>query len=169
MKIILFLVFSLSCLLCHAQEDYKKNFLKKWENAKSYTIEVAEAMPEELYDFKPDPEARSFKAQLLHMMDNMMWLSSDYLEGEKYTGDLKDANVSKEVILKMLNETFTLSQKAVLAFPIDRMDEIVKFFAGPMEIQQIMMLMTDHMTHHRGQTLVYLRMNQIKAPRYRGW
>lgn len=169
MKLVLIIMFSAFSIICAAQADYKANFLKKWENTKAYTIAVAEAMPEELYNYKPDPEARTFKAQLLHMMSNMMWLSADYLDAEKYNGDLKDDTISKEVVLEMLNETFDLSHAAVAAFPNERMGEVVKFFAGPMEVQQILMLMTDHMTHHRGQILVYLKMNQIKAPRYKGW
>ncbi len=152
-----------------AQADYKSNFLKKWANAAKYTIECAEAMPEELYDFKPTPEAMTFKEQLLHMVRNMMWLSTDYLEGTRHNFDLKDSTLSKAAVIEILQSTFILSTEAVQDFPENRMSETVDFFAGPMEIQQIMMLMTDHMTHHRGQILVYMRINNVEAPKYRGW
>ena len=49
------------------------------------------------------------------------------------------------------------------------LDTIVDFFAGPMSKRQILTLLNDHYTHHRGQIIVYLRMNDIKPPRYRGW
>jgi len=169
MKGLLMTVMVLGFMNVNGQAEYKANFLKKWENAAAYTIECAEAMPADKYDYKPTEEARTFRAQLLHMVGNMMWLSSDYLEANKYGKDIKDQSLSKDEVLAILRETFQLSTEAVKNFPEDRMTEVVEFFAGPMEIQQIMMLMTDHMTHHRGQILVYLRLNEVKAPRYRGW
>jgi uncharacterized damage-inducible protein DinB len=162
-------LFLLTACICAKSQDYKANFLKKWENAAAYTIECAEAMPAELYDYKPSEGSRTFQDQLLHMVSNMMWLSTDYLEGKEYSQDLKDPNLDKDQILTILRETFKLSTQAVRDLPEHKMKDVVDFFAGPMEVQQIMMLMTDHMTHHRGQILVYMRMNDIKAPRYRGW
>ncbi|GLR17289.1 hypothetical protein GCM10007940_19040 [Portibacter lacus] len=155
--------------MIQAQSDYKSNFLKKWDNAAAYTIECAEAMPEDKYDYKPTPESRTFKGQLLHMVSNMMWLSTEYLEGVAYHENLKEIDPSKDQMLTILRETFKLSRQAVEDLPDHKMRDVVNFFAGPMEIQQIMMLMTDHMTHHRGQILVYMRMNDVKAPKYRGW
>lgn len=175
MKHLLFLAltfFSLGLMGQSAEpafNDYKSNFLKKWKNAAEYTIECAESMPEDKYDYKPTEEAMSFREQLLHMMRNMMWLSSDYLGGEKYDKALKDVQPSKAEMITMLKETFKMSTETVTNFPPEKLKEVVDFFAGPMEKQQIMMLMTDHMTHHRGQILVYMRLCGAKAPKYRGW
>lgn len=163
---LLLLIFALSA---GAQADYKTNFLKKWQNSAIYTIECAEAMPEDLYDYKPNEGSRTFKEQLQHMVSNMMWLSTDYLEGKAYDHEINDPTLKKDQIVNILKETFMLSYQAVRDLPEEKMKDVVDFFAGPMEKQQIMMLMTDHMTHHRGQILVYMRMNEVKAPKYRGW
>jgi uncharacterized damage-inducible protein DinB len=40
--------------------------LEKFKNAKSYTLSMAEKLPEEKYDFKPVKEEMSFKEQLVH-------------------------------------------------------------------------------------------------------
>ncbi len=163
-SVIIFVSFTLT-----GQADYKANFLKKWANAADYTIECAEAMPEELYNYKPTEDAMTFKEQLLHMVGNMMWLSTDYLKGEDHNFDLKNSDYSKQEVIEILSKTFELSTQAVEKLEIERMTEVVDFFAGPMEIQQIMILMNDHMTNHRGQILMYMRINDIKAPKYRGW
>ena len=34
-------------------------FLARWEKAKVFTLQVADAMPDDGYDFKPKPEMRS--------------------------------------------------------------------------------------------------------------
>ncbi len=56
---------------------------RKWVNAKSYALKMGELMPEEFYDFRPVPEEMSFREQLLHIAQNMKWLSSSFL----FTGD----------------------------------------------------------------------------------
>ena len=40
--------------------------LEKFKNAKSYTLSMAEKLPEVKYDFKPVKEEMSFKEQLVH-------------------------------------------------------------------------------------------------------
>ena len=68
-----------------AQNDGISAFLLKWENSKNYLLEIAEAMPEANYNFKPTERQMSFKEQLLHIRQNMVWLSESYFmeNGEK--------------------------------------------------------------------------------------
>jgi hypothetical protein len=51
----------------------------KWENAKTYTLKMADLMSSENYGFRPVAEEMSFKEQLLHIANNMKWLSSAFL------------------------------------------------------------------------------------------
>ena len=69
----------------------------------------------------------------------------------------------------MIREEFQLSALAIAQLPASALEEEVKFFAGPMNKRQIVALLHDHMTHHRGQLMVYLRLKGIKPPQYRGW
>ena len=59
--------------------------------------------------------------------------------------------------------------EAVKNLPEATLNDQVDFLAGPKSKRQILTLMNDHMTHHRGQLLVYLRLREIAPPRYRGW
>jgi uncharacterized damage-inducible protein DinB len=49
------------------------------------------------------------------------------------------------------------------------LDSKVAFFAGPKTKLQILNLMQDHVTHRRGQLIVYLNLNDIQPPKYTGW
>ncbi|MBL0005643.1 MAG: hypothetical protein IPP25_00245 [Saprospiraceae bacterium] len=49
------------------------------------------------------------------------------------------------------------------------LNEKVEFIAGTMTRRRILLLMTDHLTHHRGQLVVYLRMKNVEPPKYVGW
>ena len=153
-----------------AQDDaFLKECLEKWENGAEYTIELAEAMPADKYDFRPSPEVRSFREQVVHIMNNMVWLSSTYLSKTSFKGDLKHKDLSKDEIIMLLRQATIFAKSAIKNLEPEDLEDTVDFFAGPMTKRQILVLMNDHMTHHRGQIIVYARMNDIKPPRYRGW
>src|SRR5207249_10954242 len=50
-----------------AENDSKAIFAKHWQVAKEFTLAVAEAMPAESYDFKPNPEELSFGRLMTHI------------------------------------------------------------------------------------------------------
>jgi len=169
MRLLTALVLFGFCVAANAQDAFLKEYLIKWQNGAEYTIELAEAMPADKYDFKPTPEVRSFQEQMVHIMSNMVWLSSSYLTEEKFDMDLKRKDFTKEEIIVLMREATTYAQNAVQNLTAKDLNETVDFFAGPMTKRQILMLMADHMTHHRAQLVVYVRLNDIKPPRYRGW
>jgi len=50
-----------------AENDFKALFAKHWQISKEFTLAVAEAMPAESYDFKPNPEEMSFGELMIHI------------------------------------------------------------------------------------------------------
>lgn len=58
-----------------AQVEVVSTFVKKWDNSKDYLVAVAQAMPEDKYDYKPTAREMSFREQLFHIQDNVNWLS----------------------------------------------------------------------------------------------
>lgn len=42
-------------------------FVRDWQISKRFTIDVANAMPADLYSFKPNPYEMSFGEQMIHM------------------------------------------------------------------------------------------------------
>lgn len=157
----------ISSLMTAQQTEVKDAFLEKWNNSKNYLIEMAQLMPEEDYGYKPTERQRSFKEQLEHIIGNMDWLSGKYfnrLETEIWT-----EGTEKERMIKNLELSFNAVAVAVEAAPESGLKETVEFFAGPKSKLQILNLLLDHVTHHRGQLIVYLNLNDIEPPRYVGW
>jgi len=163
------LIIVISFTVGNAQRTFISDFKEKWQNAKEYTLEFAHAMPAEKYDYAPVPEEMTFGRQLVHMCGNMIWLSSSFLEAPPFGKDVDHPSEQKDDVIKLLEESFDYAARAIDNFPADKLNEIVDFFAGPMSRRHIFLLMTDHVTHHRGQLVVYLRLNGIEPPRYRGW
>ncbi len=151
------------------QTTVKDAFLEKWENSKNYLIEIAEAMTEELYDFKPTERQMSFKEQLLHINGNLEWLSNSYFKEIKYEKGKPNLDMSKVETILELEKGFDNVIQIIEKTPDEDLIETVDFFAGPKSKLQILNLMQDHVTHHRGQLIVYLNLNEIDPPKYSGW
>ncbi len=167
--IILFLNF---CFLGQAQnmnDQYLNDYLVKWGHSKTYMISLIKAMPEDKMTYKPTESAQSFRDLTIHIVSNMVWLSTDYLEGGGFETEYKNKDLTKAELIQVVEKAFDYSYTAVKNYNRDKLVEEQSFFAGPMTGHQILRLMNDHCTHHKGQLTLYLKMNEIAVPRYVGW
>lgn len=142
---------------------------RKWIHTKQYVLQMAELMPEEGYHYKPVAEIMSFKQQLLHIADNMQWLSSTYLLEKRQIPEPDTAKMDKAAVLKYVSDAYDMALEAHHKLDNDKLNEVVPFFAGPMSRRQVLILIHDHQTHHSGQLILYLRLKGIKPPAYVGW
>lgn len=166
---ILILVFSFTSLMTIAQDSFLSDYKIKWKNAGAYTLEFARAMPEDYYTYTPTPVEMNFLEQMKHIGGNMVWLCSSYLNGSKTHIDPSKAGSSKKEIIAMLDQSFAYATQTINALTEKDLNENVDFISGRMTRRRILMLMTDHVTHHRGQLVVYLRMKGVEPPKYVGW
>lgn len=151
-----------------ANDSLVSQLSRKWVHAKAYTLQIAELMPAEHYDFKPAPDEMSFKEQLLHTAQNMQRLSASYLLTD-YKTQLKKEAGDKAAVLQILADSYDMALAAHQNLTAKQLGETVPFFAGPLTRRQILLLLHDHKTHHVGQLIVYLRLKGIKPPAYIGW
>ncbi|MGB5942260.1 MAG: DinB family protein [Leeuwenhoekiella sp.] len=158
------LVFLISLIGYGQQSDFKSAWLEKWEHSKDYLIAFAEAMPEEFYDYKPTEGQMTFEEQLLHIDGNITWLGTSYFN--LIDEPVPELNTKKDII-KKLKADFDKVSKAISQ--IEDFSEDVRFFAGAKSKLQILNLLQDHVTHHRGQLVVYFNLKGIKPPKYVGW
>lgn len=151
-----------------AQEDPISAFQLKWENSKKYLMEIAELMPEGKYDYQPSERQMSFQEQLLHIRRNMLWLSHDYI-AEKKLEKTDHAALSKEKTMRLLTSAFDQVSEIVSQMDPNDLAEKVAFKKGINTKLQILNLIQDHVTHHRGQLIIYLNLQGIEPPDYVGW
>jgi len=143
----------------------------KLQTSAEYTLKVAYLMPADKYDSRPSPGQMSFGQQLIHLSRNLGWLSGYYLNnGEENPVTEADLKLQqKDSIIAVVDRTYGQALAILKRFSPDQLTDTVSFFAGPMNKLRIINLLNDHQTHHRGQLVVYLRMNGIKPPPYVGW
>ena len=155
-----------------AQENnFIKEYLERLEKSKEYLILAAETMPEDKYEFKATPESMSFAENLMHIGWAMDWHSQSLMGGREARDwntdtELKVENKSKKEMIAKISETFDKTIEFISDFDPNRLEERLDYFGADRTKRQILLLLADHITHHRGQMLVYMRLNGLKPPRY---
>jgi uncharacterized damage-inducible protein DinB len=170
-KIVFVILCVLTTIMYGQQNNPKDAFLEKWNNSKEYLIAIAEAMPEDKYAYAPTEREMNFGAQLVHMRGNMLWLGNTYFSSKEFNRKSLSQNTpkSKQEIINALKKSFDDVYKLIEQTPLEELKTTVDFFAGPKSKLQILNLLQDHLTHHRGQVIVYLNLNDIVPPDYSGW
>ena len=142
-----------------------RELINKWKGNHRYTLRLLDVMPEGSFDFKPCAGMKSFKSQASHittwLRTNFRHLGPEPLE--------KATTKTREDIREALNEFFL----AVLTYlenndPED-LTESVKMWYGKVSKESLLSTMDNHLSHHRGQMVVYLRLQGIQPPSYIGW
>ena len=153
------------------QDSFIKDYLERLENSRKYLILVAETMPEGKYDFRASPESMTFAENLLHIGYAIDWHSQSLLGGResrdwKTDTIFKVTNKSKEEMISIIDKTIDETIKLIKQFDTTQFDDELDYFGLNRTKRQIFLLLADHVTHHRGQMLVYLRLNGLVPPRY---
>ncbi len=128
-------------------------------------MKFVEAMPEDYFGFKPTDEMKTYQSQLIHITT---WLRthSRFVTESEFT---KVKLNSKETIKDALEEFFNGFLNHLEKMDDTQLDEIVDVWYGKTAKYQIANVMDNHLSHHRGQMVVYLRAKGQKPPSYTGW
>lgn len=132
----------------------KTHLLTTIENSKKYALAVAEAMPEDRYDFKPVSAVWSFSELMNHIAYGIDWYKENYIQQMKKPWEPPPPKKSKAGAIKNLDQSFTALEKVLSTIDLD-----------DAQIHGIYTTL-DHITHHRGQATTYLRCNGIKPVEY---
>jgi len=173
MRILLSLLATCLALQLSAQTDFSKKFVPKWERSIEYTVEVLEDMPEDYYSFKPVEEVRTFQEQAIHLIKNFKGLQKYITGNEECALDsLSLEDLSKEEVIDAFKQAGDFIRELAESQTKKNLKKpATDFFKKDVTITKegIFWLLKDHLAHHRGQMIIYLRINGIKPPRYRGW
>ena len=132
----------------------KDQLLATLENSRNYTLAVAEAMPETTYNFRPQGGGWNFKELLHHIAYGIHWWEKNYINKQETPWEQPPVKSSKIEVIQFLNTTYD-SLKTTVANNTLKNDAVQGFHAT-----------LDHITHHRGQAVTYLRCNGITPPEY---
>ena len=136
-------------------------------NAKAYTKRYLHAMPPDGYNFKPIAELRSFAQQMLHLADANYYFISIASGKPSPIGAVsleQTVEPTKEATVKAVLDSYDYFINALNEITGEQLSETVKF--GDLEVPKAAAFSKayEHQAHHRGQTVIYLRLKGIIPP-----
>ncbi len=144
-------------------------FYSKWKNSKQFTIDVSNKMPDSGMDYKTDPAAMSFKEQIHHIGNAIVGISQGFLKGGDpgFTIDL--ASASKADLADYVAKCYDYGTATMEALSDADAGERIEVFGNIVTRRQVMALLMDHSTHHRGAAIAYLRAEGVEPPAFVGF
>ena len=132
----------------------KNQLLSTLQTSRAYTLAVAEAMPQSSYNFKPASAGWNFLQLMNHIAYGIQWWQENYVKGTPVPWDQPEANSDKQQIIVDLTRAYQSLETTINQLPIT--DNAINGFNATI----------DHITHHRGQAVLYLRCSNINPPEY---
>lgn len=147
-------------------------FVRDWQISKQFTIDVANAMPANLYDFKPNPDEMTFGEQMIHIAGSNIFRFNQ-ITGIKPPFEFdpsKPVASDKETALRLLEQSFDY---VIDVLPKITPEQLQRTWHIPSwkgrndpDGRAMILNMFVHTAHHRAQCEVYLRAKGIKPPDY---
>jgi len=144
-------------------------YLPVWIEAHDHCMDIARAMPEELYTYKPTEVSKTFAEQMVHIAHTIPLLTKRYVQGMEVKPNTPDASkMSKQEILDLLEEAFAYTTEVIYSIDQDQLDETCVMYHSGNTVSRAFAFfyVQDHMANHRSKSNLYLRMNNIDPPEY---
>jgi uncharacterized damage-inducible protein DinB len=175
--------FALSTLLFFASNVFAQNakpdsvldmqeFVHDWQISKQFTLDVANAMPADLYSFKPNRDEMSFGEQITHIAAANA-LRFQQISGVKppFSFDFaKLPSAEKAAAVQFLEQSFDY---VIAVLPQITAEQLQRSWHIPSwkgrndpDGRAMILNMFVHTAHHRAQCEVYMRVKGIKPPDY---
>ena len=145
---------------------------RRIRGAEDKFMQLAEAIPEEGYDWRPMEGVRSFREVFIHIAaDNWAPVSIGVPAPEDIpvTNDsdsfaaYQAQHLTKEETLEEMRRSFEFLLGA-LEVTQDRLDEPVVFLGNEWIVGEMWVALVTHMHEHLGQSIAYARANEIVPP-----
>lgn len=149
--------------------DFTRMYLPVWVEARDHCMDVARAMPEELYSFKPTEVSKTFGEQMVHIAHTIPLLTKRYVQGMEVKPNTPEASkMSKQEILDLLDESFDYTTAVIYDIDQGQLDETCVMYHSGNTVSRAFAFfyVQDHMANHRAKSNLYLRMNNIEPPEY---
>jgi uncharacterized damage-inducible protein DinB len=138
-------------------------------------VQLAEAMPEEVYTWRPADGVRSTSETLMHVaganLGLPMMLGVAPPDGMEMSEDMmakmqeREKNVTaKAEVIADLKKSIAYGKSAIGDFPAAHLGDEVEFFGMKMSKGDVLLVLLSHSHEHLGQLIAYARSNGVTPP-----
>ena len=169
---VLFLVGMWSLLTVGVADDafskaFRTSLLKSLDDASGKLVTLADAIPEEKYDWRPMEGVNSVREILVHVTETNYSLAERL--GAKTPAGIDRHNMgpamkSKGGAIAATKDGIAFIRKVLSEIPAEELLPEVNVFGSNLPKLRVAMLPEDHAHEHLGQLNAYARMNRIVPP-----
>ncbi|MGD1890484.1 MAG: DinB family protein [Cyclobacteriaceae bacterium] len=151
-------------------EQLRKELLAAWQRSEKMTLTNVEQMPPELFTFRYTEEAMTFSEQWRHcVVYTCGQLASRAGLKNPYQDVKLPVQMPKEDVIKELKNMYTFVRQSIQELSIEQLCTECNFAGDTIPVWRLFYAMENHIIHHRGQCIVYLRLNGVIPKGYYGW
>lgn len=148
----------------------KEELKVAWARSEQLTMVNIDQMPPELFTFKYTPEAMSFGEQWRHCI---IYTCGQLSGRAGLTNPYKDVKLpvqmKKDHVIKEMQNLYDFVQKSIDDISADKLLSTCDFGGDTIPVWRLFYAMENHIIHHRGQCVVYLRLKGVIPKGYYGW
>jgi uncharacterized damage-inducible protein DinB len=142
-------------------ETVSEKLIRRWEQLGNKIVDLAEAMPETVFEYRPAADVRTTADVLRHVA---FW--------NRYVADRASGRKGEEAANELSNEHFSTKKQIVTAVKQSAADawSALKRHKHDLsaELAEMLVSFIEHNCEHYGQLVVYARLNGIVPPASRG-
>ena len=156
-------------LITEAQR-VRRELLDAWMMSEKMTLITAGQMPADSFAFKYTPEAMSYAEQWRHCcLFTTSMLAGRLSVANPYETRELPKEMTKSQVLAELKTMYAFVRQTIETVPDAKLLESDDYMGGKIPNWRLLYALENHIIHHRGQCMVYLRLSGITPEGYLGW
>ncbi|MEM1324432.1 MAG: DinB family protein [Bacteroidota bacterium] len=141
-----------------------------WARSEEMTLKNVEQMPPDLFTFKYTDEAMTFSEQWRHCVVFTCGQLANNIDIENPYADIKlPVQMPKADVIKELKKMYAFVRQSVDELSDGQLLKDCSFAGDTIPVWRLFYALENHIIHHRGQCIVYLRLSGIVPKGYYGW
>ena len=166
-SLILLLTLLLTLKASGQEAGFKAEFLQQFESDAQKLVALAEAMPAEMFDWRPMEGVSSVEAAYMHVARynyNYPQSSFDVPVPEGIDLETIESIPGKEAVVAELRRSLDHVRDVVEAMTEEEMDVATTLYGRSATNRAVLLQLLTHMNEHLGQQIAYARSNEVVPP-----
>lgn len=152
--------------MAEAKSPFFTDFLYQWNEVEKKITDLAEAIPQEKYSWRPAEGVRSVSEVVAHIAGGNYYIPSmiDVKPPEGFSPDAEKTVTDKSQLIKMVHQSFEHFRKVILSKTDKDLDEPAELFGQKTDVRNAFFILLGHTHEHLGQLIAYARTNDVVPP-----
>lgn len=149
-----------------APTGVRGEILAQFNEAADKLVQLAEAIPQDKFTWRPGEGVRSVSEVFLHVAGSNYYMLTAVGVPSTTGGEdaLERSTTDKAQVIAKLKEANASVRAAIQAMPDADLDKATKLFGMDMTYRGVCLLVQSHVHEHLGQMIAYARTNGIVPP-----